>query len=280
MLKTILQNFRSNGKCLMKMSTVPEATAIKSHTANINGQIINYIKVGNGKRSVLCFPGALGTIWSDFKPQIEGLNRSEFTTIVWDPPGYGDSRPPNRNFTENFYENDADTAQQFMKFLGIRKFSLLGWSDGGISGLILAAKYQENVEKLVVWGSNSYVIEEELEAYEKLRDTAKWSEKMKGPLVAMYTEEGLHNMWNDWCDTLVKIYSKGGDICKGVLKDIKCPTMILHGDKDPLVADEHPDYLLKNIKRSKLHRYPDGKHNIHLKYADDFNKRVTDFLLL
>ncbi len=27
------------------------------------------------------------------------------------------------------------------------------------------------------------------------------------------------------------------------------------------------------------HRFPEGKHNLHLKYAKEFNKLVTDFFL-
>lgn len=29
---------------------------------------------------------------------------------VWDPPGYGNSRPPERIFTADFYERDARLA--------------------------------------------------------------------------------------------------------------------------------------------------------------------------
>ncbi|XP_030748896.1 valacyclovir hydrolase [Sitophilus oryzae] len=245
----------------------------------IKGQTINYVKVGNGSKPILCFPGALGTIWSDFKPQIEELDKDKFTVIAWDPPGYGSSRPPNRLFNSKFYDNDADMAFHFMKNLGISKFSLLGWSDGGISSLILAAKYPDNVDKLVVWGANAYVIAEDIEAFEKIRDIKKWSEKMKNPLIKLYTEDGLQKLWNDWCDAMQDIYKNGGDICKSRLKDVKAPTLILHGNKDPVVLTEHPQFLLNHIKDAKLHTYPEGKHNIHLKYAEDFNKIVSEFIL-
>lgn len=86
---------------------------------NLSGQQINYVKVGQGPHTLLCFPGALGTIWSDFKPQIEGLDRNKFTVVAWDPPGYGGSRPPNKKFTLNFYEEDAITAHEFMKVSGL-----------------------------------------------------------------------------------------------------------------------------------------------------------------
>lgn len=82
---------------------------------DVNGQTINYIKVGDGEKKILCFPGALGTIWSDFKPQVESLDRNKLTVIAWDPPGYGQSRPPSRNFNLEFYKNDAEAAFAFMK---------------------------------------------------------------------------------------------------------------------------------------------------------------------
>lgn len=62
---------------------------------------------------LLC-PGAVGTIWSDFKPQIDAFDRNKFTIVAWDPPGYGNSRPPNRKFTVNFYEDDADATREFL----------------------------------------------------------------------------------------------------------------------------------------------------------------------
>jgi valacyclovir hydrolase len=45
------------------------------------------------------------------------------------------------------------------------KFSILGWSDGGITGLILAALFPNSVQKLVVWGGNAYVTQKDLDIY-------------------------------------------------------------------------------------------------------------------
>ncbi|KAJ9595371.1 hypothetical protein L9F63_013421, partial [Diploptera punctata] len=169
----------------------------KENKVAVDGININYIKVGSGSKPVLCLPGVLeilqmyesklscdlyllflcdlylyfffvsGSIWSDFKPQVENLDRSKLTVIAWEPPGYGKSRPPNREFPHDFFHRDADWAFKFMKALSINKFSMLGWSDGGITAMILASKYPENVDKMVVWGSNAYIIEEEAKVYEK-----------------------------------------------------------------------------------------------------------------
>jgi valacyclovir hydrolase len=75
---------------------------------------------------------------------------------------------------------------------------------------------------------------------------------MKAPLIKLYGEEGLTAMWNQGVDTLLDMYkNKGGDICKDYVSKITCPTLIIHGNKDAMVAPEHPGYLLKHIRHSK-----------------------------
>ena len=74
-----------------------------------------------------------------FFPFFSGLNKSgRLKLIAWDPPGYGKSRPPNRTFPSNFFERDANVAMEFMKNLGYNNFSIIGWSDGGITALFMA----------------------------------------------------------------------------------------------------------------------------------------------
>ncbi|XP_045767984.1 valacyclovir hydrolase-like [Maniola jurtina] len=241
---------------------------------------INYVKVGNGKHNVLCAPGALGTIWSEFEHQIEGFNRNQFTLVVWDPPGYGKSYPPEKDFSVDFLEKDADMAYELMKALQIPKFSVLGFSDGGITSLLLAAKYPGAVHKLVVWGANSFILPSELDAYKKIKDVNKWSKRLVEPMIEIYGKERFAKYWASWVDAMDAIYqANNGNICSDRLKNIKCPTFILYGEKDPMVDRVHVSHLHTHIEGSRIHLYPEGKHHIHLKYAEDFNKRVQEFLL-
>lgn len=246
----------------------------------VDGVNINYLKVGdnNCAHPVLCLPGALGSIWTDFKPQVEGLDRNKLTVIAWDPPGYGKSIPPQREFPLDFFHRDADSAAKLMKALNIEKYSLLGWSDGGITAMILAAKYPQAVEKLVVWGSNAYVTDKDVKIYQGIRDISRWSEAMRAPLINLYGETYFKNTWESWIDSFQNILDNGGDLCKTLLPNIQCPTFVLHGAKDPMVPEEHPKYLKENIKDCRLHVFENGKHNIHIKYAAEFNKLVEDFL--
>lgn len=131
----------------------------------------------------------------------------------------------------------------------IDKYSLLGWSDGGITALIAASKAVDQVDKLVVWGSNAYVTEKDIELYEKIRDVEKWSPRMRQPFIELYGEKYFAETWSAWVDSFQTILKENkGDICREVLPKINAPTLILHGAQDPLVPIEHPVYLHKNIK--------------------------------
>ena len=60
------------------------------------------------------------------------------------------------------------------------------------------------------------------------------------------------------------------------------PTLIIHGDKDPMVsidlAREIESTLTSNGTQVAYKSIPDGKHNLHFKYADQFAQWVMDFV--
>lgn len=85
-----------------------------------------------------------------------------------------------------------------------------------------------------------------------IRDIEKWSAKMRAPLEATYGLDYFRKTWESWTDAYCRFYHEtDGDICKNDLANIVCPTLIIHGLKDPLVPIEHPYYLHENIKDSE-----------------------------
>lgn len=51
---------------------------------------------------------------------------------------------------------------------------------------------------------------------------------------------------------MVHIYvTRNGNICSEHLKNIKCPTYILYGEKDPLVDKIHASHLHTHIDGSR-----------------------------
>jgi valacyclovir hydrolase len=74
------------------------------------------------------------------------------------------------------------------------------------------------------------------------------------------------------------LFNAGGDLYSPLLAKVKCPTFVLHGAKDPLTSGLHPEAIHCGIAGSRLRIFPEGKHNIHIRYADEFNSLVHDFL--
>ncbi|CAG7821120.1 unnamed protein product, partial [Allacma fusca] len=144
-----------------------------------------------------------------------------------------------------------------MKNLGFEKFSMIGWSDGGITALILAALYPSSVEKLITIGANSYVDQEDVSSVNAIKNVDNWSRRMVEPLLKVYGQEYLQDMWTKFCLAYEEMYANGGNICKDKLKDIKCPTLIVQGLKDAMVSVEHAEHLHKNISGSTLRIIPE-----------------------
>ncbi|KAM9478155.1 valacyclovir hydrolase isoform 2-T2 [Salvelinus alpinus] len=261
-------------------------TSVISGRERVNGVDLFYQQTGKGDHAVLLLPGALvcgpvtGSAQTDFGPQLKSLSKDRFTVIGWDPRGYGNSRPPERDFPLDFFERDAKDAVDLMQALRFPRFSLLGWSDGGITALIAAARNPSLVNKMVVWGSNAYVSPQDVKIYNAIRDVSQWSERMRRPMEEVYGAELFIKTWEGWVDGIGQFAQRPeGSICMELLPQISCPSLIIHGEKDPMVPSFHPQYLLKHIKGSRLHLMPEGKHNLHLRFAAKFNKLVEDFLI-
>ncbi|KAG8571594.1 hypothetical protein GDO81_011713 [Engystomops pustulosus] len=255
------------------------STEITSGRIQVNGVDLHYQRTGSGEHAVLLLPGALGSSQTDFGPQLKLLDKKAFTVIGWDPRGYGRSIPPARDYPEDFFSRDATDAVNLMQALHFKRFSLLGWSDGGITALVAAGSYPLLINKLIVWGANAYVTEEDLALYNAVKDVSKWSPGMRKPLEDLYGINYLTSTFSTWVDAMTNIFQKfDGNICRHLLPLISCPTLIIHGMKDPMVPLFHPQFLHQQVKKSRLHLMPEGKHNLHLRYSEEFNKLVEDFL--
>lgn len=231
---------------------------------------------GESGTPVLLMPGAMGTAETDWTHQMIGLSVGH-QVVSFDPRGYGRSRPPARRFPLDYYHRDAADAVAIMKELGHEKFHVIGWSDGANAAVLLAAAHPDLMRKLIIFGGNSYITEEDIEAYEATRDIeSSWSQRMKDTHVPVYGDE-LQPMWSSFCDGMQAIFEAGGDICQEQAKSLKCPTLVLGGEKDPIVPTFHPQWFHKNIPKAQLYMFPEGKHNIHIRFADDFNQIALDF---
>jgi valacyclovir hydrolase len=236
---------------------------------------MHYESCGAGE-ALLLLPGALGTGESDFSNQIPWFGQ-HYHVIAPDPRGYGQSRPPERDYPLGFYQRDGDDMFALMSTLGYESFAIMGWSDGANVAVLMAAQQPSRVKRLILWGGNSFLTHEELTAFQAIRSISSWSPRAAEGMRHTYGD-ALDGLWERYITGLEELYSSGGNIYQSRLYLVQCPTLILHGEKDPLVPSLHPAAIHRGIAGSQLHTFPEGKHNIHIKYSEEFNQIAFSFL--
>lgn len=71
-------------------------------------------------------------------------------------------------------------------------------------------------------------------------------------MIEIYGEDRFADYWTRWVEAMDDICrTKNGNICTEYLKNIKCPTYILYGEKDPLVDKVHVSHLHTQIDGSR-----------------------------
>jgi valacyclovir hydrolase len=240
------------------------------------GLTMHFEKAGQG-HPLLLIAGALGTGAGDFPGQIGWFAERGFEVIAPDPRGYGRSRPPERDYPPDFYHRDAADMFALMSALGHQRFSIIGWSDGGNVAVIMATERPERVASLVVFGGQSLLTAEEITAFNNIRKISAWSPRAAEAMRAIYGE-ALDDLWDRYVAGQEALFNAGGDLYRPLLKKVRCPTFVLHGAKDPLTPGLHAEAIHRAIAGSRLHIFPEGKHNIHIRYADEFNRLVYAFL--
>lgn len=244
----------------------------------LNGIKLHWMERGAGP-PMLLLSGTLSLGPEDFAPQIEHFSQT-FRVILPDRRGYGRSRPPDRDYPPDFYQRDADDIAALLQELHAEETVVLGWSEGANVSVCLARTYPKLLRRLVIWGGIAAVRDSDLSIFEGRRDVAAWPKKVHEKMDAAHGESYWKLVWWKWCDIMRQLHAQGGDAQLGRIEEVSCPTLILHGRKDPLISGFHPDCLHARIKNSRLYEFETGGHGLHLQYASEFNRVVGDFVRL
>jgi pimeloyl-ACP methyl ester carboxylesterase len=164
------------------------------------------------------------------------------------------------------YEMMTDDLNALLDSLHTDSCNVIGWSDGGIEGLLLAIRHPDKVKKLAVTGANLTPDTSAVDPYvyywaknynvmlQKQKDTADIKVKRK----------------------LAHLLSYEPHISLAQLHTIKCPTLVIGGDHDVLLP-KHTLLIAENISQSYLWIIPNSGHSTPLFYRDEFNKKVGNF---
>ena len=165
------------------------------------------------------------------------------------------------------YEMMADDYAALLTEMKIDSAYVIGWSDGGINGLLLSIRHPEKVKKLAITGANlrpdtSAVFQEVWDLispdYHKLKGKANKTEEEK-------------KQWK-----LFRLLVEQPHIPLSDLQKISNPTLVIGGDHD-VIREEHTMEIYHNIPKSYLWILPNSGHSTPVRYKDAFNSTVNEF---
>ena len=238
-----------------------DQTAIKYGSNNaagnykrINGINMYYETYGSGK-PLIFLHGNGGSIYSS-RAKIDYFKQF-FKVIAIDSRGHGKSVDTTTKMLT--YTQMANDIKVLLDSLGIDSANISGQSDGGILGLLIAINYPSKISKLAAFGANLFpgkkAIVDEIE--NMVRDTLRVTKD--------FNRRRLYSLLE---------YQP--NITEKELKTIKCPVLIISGDRD-VIRLEHSIKIFYNIENSNFFVMPGATHFGSYEKPELFNLVLLDF---
>lgn len=224
---------------------------------------VYYEESGSGD-PLLLLPGWGGSI-DELTPLRDAL-APNFRVIAADLPGSGRSGPQPRTYTPAYLNDDALTLFAMLDELGASPAHLVGFSDGGEYGLLMAALKPDAIRSLVTWGSAGSLGNnvEMADAMYTLIDNpippmAAFSARMKDA----YGEENARVMTQSFGKTLRSVIEAGGDISRSLAPRIACPALLITGENDFLATPALVSDMANAIPGAEYVEAKGATHPIH-----------------
>lgn len=226
---------------------------------------IHYISYGEGEPVVLLH-GGLSNRLSWFS-QIPFLVEAGRQVIIIDTRGHGRSSLGQEEISYRLFAEDVINVLDQLK---IRQADLLGWSDGGITALILGRYFPERVKKIIAISANT--CPSGLTKKSRLQLQTK-SNALKRWLQSRWTGAGAYF---EQLDQSIRLIWSSPILPETDLSTIKAATLIIVGEKD-IVTVDHSCNMVGSLENSQLLVIEGGGHSTPITHANQINDAARSF---
>lgn len=244
--------------------------------AQVGALRMHYQIYGQGSPLLLLHGGA-NTIEGSFPRQLAFFS-SHRVLIAPEQQGHGRTRDLE---TPLNYVVMADNTAQLLDQLQLRNVDVLGWSDGGVVGLLLAARRPDLVRRLVVTGASTLPL---LDSFGPswVADVESWKPEADSEGRANYAKQSADSA-SHYPIFVAKIkdlwlhHPTTHELGPAVLARIRAPTLVIDGDHGSALP-EHTLALFRSVKGAELLIVPGTGHNTLRERPEWLNPIILDFL--
>jgi pimeloyl-ACP methyl ester carboxylesterase len=256
---------------------------IQSKTIKVDGLNVHYYTAGQGEPLVVIHGG--GGDARTWRSNI-GMLAEKYTVYAPDLPGYGGSQPLDGKY---YVPELSDFVEKFTRSLGLEKFSLVGHSLGGGIALNYALKWPQKIKKLVLISSLClgreiafWVRFFSLPAFVRFVGAivsfgfkcVKWLLSHLNP--AKYVLPLTPASMTVGCS--ISNFHQQTLVLEKQLPEIKIPTLLVWGSRDPVVPVKHAYRAAEVIPDCQIAVFRNRGHNVHREELKKFSSVITDFL--
>lgn len=233
----------------------------------LNGIDLYYEIYGEGP-PVIVLHGGTAFIES-MHYQIRALSAAH-RVIAVDSRGHGRSSEPDGPL---HYADMAGDVAALMDHLEIAQADIVGWSDGGIIGLLLAVHEPARVDRLVAIGANYDKSGTEGDLSSLSPDSDAFA-AVRG-FYERHAEDPAH--WPVFFQKVMTMWQTEPSITEDELAAARAPVLVMAGEFDSIKPD-HTEKMAELLPNGVLHIVPGGDHFIPLERPDDVNAAMLEFL--
>ncbi|MEZ5013306.1 MAG: alpha/beta hydrolase [Chitinophagales bacterium] len=232
----------------------------------VNGINMYYETYGSNENPPLLMIHGNGGSTESFSKQIRAFSKKYFV-ILADSRAQGKT---NNTADTLSYEMMTSDYNLLLEQLDIDSVYLIGHSDGGIIGLMLAMYHPEKVKRMVIIGANLWPDTSAVspkgigwahDEYARLQDSVRAGKKQ-------YANELL----------LTRLLLNAPHIDPEDLQNIQIPVLVMCGDHD-IIQLQHTIYIYEHLPMAQLSIIPGSSHFIPQTQPAIFNNVAARFLI-
>ncbi|MEP7373276.1 MAG: alpha/beta hydrolase [Chitinophagaceae bacterium] len=219
---------------------------------NVGDAKIYYEVYGKGEPVVMLHGGVYGYI-DEFEPFINRLSE-KFQVICIATRGHGKSEIGTGPFT---YKQRAEDAYKVIRSITKDSVIMIGFSDGGFSALKFASLYPGTVKKLIAIGVADKPKDPLAKKFDySIAGLMKYDSAFFSSRLKLMPEPAR---WAECLTKLNKMYNEDA-ISKETFEKIKCPVLVMSGDRDDYNSLEKVVTCAKAIPGAQLSIIPGCNH--------------------
>ncbi|HEX6482912.1 MAG TPA: alpha/beta hydrolase [Ktedonobacteraceae bacterium] len=227
------------------------------------------------REAVLLLHGFAGTPETDFEAQLPYLRR-HYVVIAPHLRGYGRSSQRS-SYTLSYYRDDVADMIALLDVLEIDRVRVLGFSDGAIVGLLLAALHPERVKMLAVLGAQPTINAQDAAGIRHWLLEEPLAEKWQTQMVELHGEPYWRSLPGMYVEVQEALVAAGGMlITDEELASIRCPALIMHGKRDRIVPVDYAHVIAEHIPGSHLLLF-DAGHAAHIRCEKEYTAAIMNF---